>query len=352
LSKTKKEVLQKVGLPPGSLIHVGEKKTANVKITLINYNEDSFKEQELKSIDDCIPYLETRTVTWINIEGVHDEKIIEKIGKTFQIDHLTLEDIMNTNQRAKIEDFGNYLYFVLQTVFFQNKKIFSENLSIILGKNFVLSFVERENSVFKTIRDRIKNAAGQIRKKSNDYLAYALIDTITDDFFPALEQVSKKLEKLEGDLISNSTKETMNEIHNLKREIIFFLRIIKPIREITGHLQRESSENIQEDIKSYFRDVHDHVIHLIETLETYSEIDTGLYQLYLSSINNKMNEVMKVLTLIASIFIPLTFITGIYGINFANMPGLDSTNAYLILLIIMAIIACSMTVLFKKKKWI
>jgi len=345
---------QKSGLPPGSLIHVGEKKVERVKITLINYDHDNFEEKEIVEIKDSLSYVQKQGVTWINIEGLHDEKIIESIGKAFEINHLTLEDIMNTSQRAKVEDFESYLFFVLKAVFpsTTGKKIHSENLSIILGENFVLSFEEKQTKVFNNIKERIRTSAGRIRRSGCDYLAYALIDAIVDDFFSAIEFVGKGLENLEGEVIKNPSKKTMNKIYGLKREVIFLLRILKPVREMISRLERDRPKIISDETFSYFRDVYDHVLHQVETLDTYSQIQTGFYQMYLSSVNYKMNEVMKVLTLTATIFIPLTFVTGIYGMNFVYMPELEIREAYFQILTIMAVIAISMVVVFKHKKWI
>jgi magnesium transporter len=345
---------KKAGLPPGTLIHIGEKKTEKVRITLIDYDETQFQEKEVKRVEECFPFKDTPTVTWINIDGLHDVEIIEKIGKHFGFHPLLLEDILNTNQRPKMEDFENYIYIVLKMLYYGDRahKITAEQVSLILGPHFVISFQEREGDVFNSIRERIRNAKGRIRKAGADYLAYALIDAIVDNYFVILEQTEEKIEDIEEELVTNPTPETLQKIHRLKRELIILSKSVWPLREVVGGLQRAEPPLIQGTTSIYFRDVHDHTIQVIESIETFREMISGMVDIYLSSISNKMNEVIKVLTIIATIFIPLTFIAGIYGMNFEYMPELKWRLGYPLVWLVVGAVVISMLLYFKRKKWL
>ncbi len=343
----------KKGLPPGSLIHVGEESTEKVKIVLLDYTHERFEEKQLQTIEESLPYIQESSVTWINIIGVHDRNVIESVGKFFEINSLTLEDVMNTNQRPKVENYEHYLYVVLRTVFYgqTSKEMNFENVSIILGKNFVISFQEKENQLFNSIRERVIKASGRIRKRENDFLAYALMDTIVDHYFPTLEYLGDKIEECEEQLMENPDEKILHQLHIMRREILLFSKSVHPVREIVGFIQREDTELVNDETLNYIRDVYDHVIHVIETLDAYRDIVTGLVEMYLSTVSNRMNQVMKVLSIIATIFIPLTFITGIYGMNFAHMPELNVPEAYYVVLGIMISVAVTMIIYFWRKGW-
>jgi len=345
---------KKVGLPPGTLVHIGEKKTEKVRISLIDYDEANFEEKEIKTVEECFPFKDKTTITWINIDGVHDIKIIEKIGKHFDLHPLILEDIVNTGQRPKIEDFEDYIFIVLKMLYYNEKKdeIQTEQVSLILGSNFVISFQEREGDVFNPIRERIRSGKGRIRKMGADYLTYALIDTIVDSYFIILEKLEEKIESMEEELVTNPTPETLQAIHHLKREMIFLRKSVWPLREVVSLLERGESVLINESTDIYLRDVYDHTIQVIDTIETSRDILSGMLDIYLSSISNRMNQVMKVLTIIATIFIPLTFIAGIYGMNFKYMPELEWFWAYPLILGTMIVIGILMLVYFRRKKWL
>jgi len=354
MSRFIKKRSKKVGLPPGTLVHIGEKKTDKVRITIIDYDEANFEEKEIKTVEECFPFKNKPTVTWINIDGIHDIKIIEKIGKHFDLHPLILEDIVNTGQRPKIEDFGDYIFVVLKMLYYNEKEdeIQAEQVSLILGSNFVISFQEREGDVFNPIRERIRSGKGRIRKMGADYLAYALIDTIVDSYFIILEKLGEKIESIEEELVTNPTPETLQAIHHLKREMIFLRKSVWPLREVVNRLERGESTLIHESTGIYLRDVYDHTIQVIDAIETSRDMLSGMLDIYLSSVSNRMNQIMKVLTIIATIFMPLTFIAGIYGMNFEFMPELAWPWGYPLVLLVMVVIGISMLIYFRRKKWL
>ena len=344
---------KKVGLPPGTLVHIGEKKIGKVRITVIDYDKANFEEKEIKTIEECFQFKDKTTVTWINIDGIHDIEIIEKIGKHFDLHPLILEDIVNTEQRPKIEDFGDYIFIVLKMLYYNEKEdgIQAEQVSLIVGSNFVISFQEKEGDVFDPIRERIKSGKGRIRKMGADYLTYTLIDTIVDNYFISLEKLGEKVESMEEELVTNPTPETLRTIHHLKREMIFLRKSVWPLRDVVNRLERGESTLIHESTDIYLRDVYDHTIQVIDTIETSRDILSGMLDIYLSSISNRMNQVMKVLTIVATIFIPLTFIAGVYGMNFKYLPELGWKWSYPLVLLGMVFIGVSMLVYFRRKKW-
>jgi magnesium transporter len=344
----------KSGLPPGTLIHIGEKKTEEVKITIIDYDETHFQEKEVKTIEECFPFKEKPTVTWINIDGLHQIDIIEKLGKHFGFHPLVLEDIVNTDQRPKIEDFVTYLFLVLKMLTYHTREndVVSEQLSLILGPNFLISFQEYPGDNFEPIRERIRSSKGRIRQMDVDYLAYTLLDSIIDNYFFILEQIGDKIEEIEDALVTDPKPETLQILHNLKREMIVIRKSIWPLREVINRLERWETPLIQKATTIYLRDVYDHTIQVIDTIETYRDMLSGMLDIYLSSVSNRMNEVMKVLTIIATIFIPLTFIAGIYGMNF-NMPELQWPWAYpYMFYFILIVIGLIMLTYFRRKKWL
>ena len=343
----------KIGAPPGTLVHIGEKRTEKVKITVFDYNETYYEEKEVTTIEECYPFKERPSITWINIDGVHDPEIIEKIGLHFNIHPLILEDILNTEQRPKYDDFGDYIFTVIKMIYYDahNSEIIVEQVSFILGKNFVLSFQEKEGDVFDPIRERIRKSKGLIRKVKADYLAYALFDVIVDNYFTILEKIGEDIELIEDELVSNPTPQTLQTIHNLKRDTIYLRKSTWPLREVINRLDRGESPLINQSTRIYLKDVYDHTIQVIDTVETLRDMISGMLDIYLSSISNRMNEVMKTLTIFAAIFIPLTCIVGIYGMNFDFMPELGYKWSYPILLGVMFVIGGSMVLYFKKKKW-
>jgi magnesium transporter len=345
---------RKAGLPPGTLVHIGERKQESVRITLIDYDEQNVREKQVDEIEQCFQFKTTPTVTWINIDGLHDIQVIEKIGKNFDFHPLILEDILNTGQRPKLEDFESYIFIVLKMLTYDDDEetIKSEQVSMILGHNFVISFQEIQGDVFENIRERIRTAKGRIRKMSCDYLLYTLLDAIVDNYFAIMEKFGEKIESLEEQLVSDPDEKILQKIHSMKRELISLRKSVWPLRELVSGLQRSESSLISEPTIIYFRDVYDHTIQVIDTVETFRDMVSGMLDIYLSSISNRMNAVMKVLTIIATIFIPLTFVAGIYGMNFKFMPELEWKWGYFIVLIIMAVAAAAMLIYFRRKKWL
>lgn len=354
MSKLVKSRLKKAGLPPGTLIHIGEKKIEKVSINLLSYDESRVDEKEIKNIEECFPCKDKAGISWINIEGLHDIQILEKIGDKFGIHPLALEDILNTEQRPKLDDFENNLFIVLKMLSYNDKndEIVTEQVSLILGSNFLISFQEGiEGDVFNSIRERIRTNKGKIRKAGTDYLAYSLLDAIIDNYFIVLEKLGERLELVQDELIKNLKPVTVSKIHDLKREIIFLRKSVWPLREIISGLQRSESLLIKDSTKIYLRDVYDHTIQVMDSIETFREMISSMVEIYLSNLNNKINSVMKVLTVIATIFMPPTFIVGIYGMNFKYMPELGWKWGYPAIMLFIFVVIISMLIVFKKKKW-
>jgi len=340
-------------LPPGSLIHVGEKKAEKTRFTVIDYDEQNYQVKETETVDECFPFKETPTVTWINVEGVHDAEVIGRIGQCFGVHPLILEDIMTTAQRPKIEDMGDYIYIVVRMLSYhaRRREVQSEQVSLILGPNFVISFQEAGGDVFDPVRERIRTGKGRVRKMGSDYLAYSLIDAVVDNYFLILENLGERVEAQEEELVSDPKRETLQALHILKREMIYLRKSVWPLREVISSLERSETDLIKKTTGIFFRDIYDHTIQVIDTVETYRDMLSGMLDIYLSSVSNRMNEVMKVLTIIATIFIPLTFIAGVYGMNFEFMPELKWRWGYSAILAVMLGIGVWMIFFFKRKKW-
>jgi magnesium transporter len=343
---------QKAGLPPGVLIPVTGQRDEKVRISVIDYDEAHVEEKEIQTLQEVLPFRDSPTVTWINIDGIHDTEIIEKIGTHFGIHPLVLEDIMNTGQRPKMEDFDTYIYVVLRMLCLEKDGVRSEQVSIILGSNFVISFQEVSGDVFNPIRERLRGTKWRIRKLGADYLAYALVDMIVDNYFLILESFGDQIEDLEGDLLESPTPSLLHSIHSIKRELIGLRKSVWPMRELISGLERNESKLIASPTRVYLRDVYDHTIQVMDTVETYRDMVAGMLDTYLSSISNRMNEVMKVLTIIATIFIPITFVAGIYGMNFHNMPELAWHWGYFAVLGLMGLISVIMIIYFRRRHWL
>jgi magnesium transporter len=362
MPKLTKKRSEKAGLPPGSLVHIGERKVEEVTITIIDYDETHFQEKEVKSIDECFVFKDRPTVTWINVEGIHQVDILEKLGECYGFHPLILEDILNTDQRPKMENFGEYIYIVLKMLYpnknntpagSKGEEIVTEQISLILGTNFVISFQEGiKGDVFEPVRERLRSSKGLIRKMRADYLAYSLMDAIVDNYFIILEKLGDKIEFLEEKLIATPGSETLKIIHDLKREMIFLRKSVWPLREVLGALERGDSSLVQDSTRIYLRDIYDHTIQVIDTIETFRDMLSGMLDIYLSSVSNRLNAVMKVLTIIATIFMPLTFLAGIYGMNFEFMPELGWRWGYPLIWMVMLGIGIFMLFYFKKKKWL
>ncbi len=350
LSKKKK----KIGLPPGTLIYTGEKPKIPTKIKIIDYNEENYSFIEEFPSKKNLQEIEKNYIRWVEIAGLTEIEKIEEIGNQFKIHPLVLEDILNPDQRPKFEDYGNYIFIVLNKLLWdESKEIFeSEQISLILGENYVISFSELESDTFKPIFERIRAARGKIRSMKADYLAYALIDVIIDNYFLILETIGELIDNLEDKVIKNPEPEVMQSIYRLKRFSIDIRKSIWPLRQVINNLQREQTNLISDELHIYLKDISDHIYRISDQLENYRDIIFGMLDMYLSSVSNKMNDIMKVLTIISTVFIPLSFLAGFYGMNFINMPELSNPIAYPMLILVMLILAIAMILFFRRKKWI
>jgi len=344
----------KAGLPPGTLVHIGDTPLEGVKITVISYNQTELREDSYRQFDECLPGLDHTFIKWVNVEGVHDVDLIRRLGESYRLHPLVLEDIVNTVQRPKIEDYGDYLFIVLRMLRpLENNEFTSEQLSIILGQDYLFTFQEGiKGDVFDTVRDRLRNAKGKIRGMGPDYLAYALIDAIVDCYFSVLEGIGERIVDVEDDLAIKPDSTSLHVINGMKKEIIFLRKAVWPLRESISYLERGDSPLLSEATRLYFRDVYDHTIQVIDTVETYRDLLSGMLDLYLSSISNRTNEVMKFLTVIGTIFMPLTFLVGVYGMNFKHLPELEWRFGYFILWGIMIAVTLAMVVFFRRKNWL
>jgi magnesium transporter len=348
-----KKRAKKSGLPPGAMVHVGKERTEKVRISVMAYDESQVVEEEVKDVKEVRGYLNKHTVTWINVDGVHRVEVIEDIGNLFGLHPLITEDVVNTTQRSKMEDLEDYLFIVVRMLDFDEKagEISSQQISLILGSNYLISFQESPTSLFDPIRERIRAGKGRIRKNGPDYLAYTLLDSVVDNYFVLLEQLGEKLEFLEEQLVTTPTPDTLQVIHKLKTYMIFMRKSVWPLREVINRLLDGESTLIKSSTVPYLRDVYDHTIHAIDTMETSRDIISGMLDIYLSSISYRLNEVMKVLTILATLFIPLTFLAGWYGMNFKNMPELEWRYGYPMVILVAICVAIGMLIYFKRKRW-
>ena len=343
----------KAGLPPGTLLPVGEKRVAQTTLTLIEYNGDRVAERVLPDADACAALKDSSAVHWLNIEGLHDVGVVQRIGEIFGIHPLVLEDIVTTGQRPRMEDYGDYIYIVVKMLYRNGDKtkIISEQITFVLGAFGVLSFQEIGADVFNPIRERIRADKGRIRKAGPDYLASRLLDAIIDTYFIVLEDVSDRVEQIEDQVADTPEQEVIHDIHQLKRDMIFLRKSLWPVREVVGGLEKTESDLIAESTNIFLRDAYEHTIQVIDTIETLRDTLSGALDIYLSSMSNRMNEIMRVLTVMSTIFIPLTFIVGVYGMNFEHMPELSCRYGYLAVWITMAVTAIGMILFFRRQKW-
>ncbi len=348
----------KPGTTPGTLVI--KNSAAIPKLILIDYDATTAIRRQLNSPEECTPYLDSNSVSWIDVQGLGSENMLQELGKVFQLHPLLLEDIVNVPQRPKVEQYQDQLVIVTRMVTCgeNSKDYFSEQVSLILGKHYLLTVQEEERyDTFSGVRDRIKTAKGIIRNQGPDYLAYALIDTIVDEFFPILEALGERLEELEVELAIKPSQRTLDRIHYIKRDLLNLRRLIWPLRDVINVLIRDPEDLVTSEVKIYLRDCYDHIIQAVDIVENYRELASSLMDLYLSSVGNRMNGIMKVLTVISTIFIPLTFIAGVYGMNFnpdsspVNMPELNWYWGYPTCLTVMLMVAITLILLFRNKGW-
>jgi magnesium transporter len=341
-------------LPPDSQVP-----PEKMKITVIVYDETHFHETEVKSVEECFIFKADPSVTWINIDCLRQMDILEKLSKCYGFHPLVLEDIL-TDQRPKIEDYDDYIFIVLKMLYYDEEgddvpgeaTLDMDQVSIILGKNFIISFTEKDVDVFNPLRERLRTAKGKIRKQGADYLAYSMMDSIVDHYFVIMEKLGDRFEKLEDAVVSKPEPGILPTIYNLKRDMLYLRKSVWPLREAISKMQRTDSPLVSEATKIYLRDVYDHTIQVIENIETFRDMSSSLLETYLSSLSNKLNEVIKLLTIISTIFIPLTFLAGLYGMNFKYMPELESIWGYPAVLVLMLFVVVVMLTYFWRKKWI
>ncbi len=344
-----------MGLPPGSLIHIGREPIESVHISLIEYDTTSCVSYDRVSVKTCIELLKKPTITWINVRGTHDAQIIAEFGKNLNLHPLMLEDIMNTGQRSKLDDYKSTIFIVLRMLKYSvNYKymIEDEQISIILGDTFVISFTEDREELFQSVIDRLHVAGSGIRRRGADFLCYCLVDSIVDNYYYILERVDEQIDHLENEMSTGSSKIILQKIQNKKKEITGLKKAIWPLREVINRFLRSESDLVKNSTKAYVQDVYDHTIQIIDSIESFRDISASLLDIYMSTMSQRMNEVMKVLTIVSTLFVPLTFIASIYGMNFKNMPELETQNGYYVILTVMGCIATGMILYFKKKRWL
>ena len=345
---------KRVGAPPGTLQYTGPERHEPVKVHLIEYAGEILKEKELGSGADFAGIAARDPVTWVNVDGLNDLPLTEAMGAGFNLHPLVLEDLVHTGQRPKLEEYDEYFFVVLRMLTMEDggDGITSEQVAVVFGDRWVLSFQERAGDVWDPVRERIRGKSGRIRSRGADYLAYALIDAVVDHYFHILETMADEVEQLEVLVLEDPAPETMHRIHKLRHEMLVVRRAVWPLRELTNGLVRTESPLVKEDTQIFLRDVYDHTVQVIDMAETLRDVVSGLLDLYMSSVSNRMNEIMKVLTIMASIFIPLTFLAGIYGMNFEYMPELGIRWAYPTLLGLMAAMGVGLMYFFNRKGWL
>ncbi len=349
----KKRIMNK-GEIPGMPVLVGEQKLKKCKIRVIDYDPKNLEEKELPSIGPAAKYLDTDTVSWINIDGLHDMDIMHRVGEIFRLHPLTLEDITNTDQRPKMVEYDEYIYIVLKMLFYddKNEEIAAEQLSMVVGPNYILTFQEKIGDVFEPVRNRIRKQKGRVRTLGSDYLAYILLDTIVDNYFYLIESLGDKIEDLEVELIDESGSEKLSSLNYYKRELSYIRKSVLPLKDTVTHLLRLDSELIGDDVRNFLKDLEDLTTQVNDALEIYHELLTDLLNFYHTNIGTKLNEIIKVLTIFSVLFIPLTFFAGIYGTNFEYLPELHFKYSYFIFWGALLLIALGMLYYFKRKKWI
>ncbi|MEL6253198.1 MAG: magnesium/cobalt transporter CorA [Bacteroidota bacterium] len=345
----------RTGLAPGTLTYVGEKRIQPSKLSIFSFNEQELSENSKANFDDLSSEAENSKVSWINVDGIHELDFVKKVGEIFRLHPLILEDIVNTTQRPKLEEYENGLYVVLKMISYEasEQEIDTEQISLFLGKGFVLTFQEKTADVLEPIRNRLRRSLGRLRKNKEDYLFYAILDVIIRNYFVVLEGIEDQINELEDWIYEDVSKEVIADIQSLKKALIFLRKSVLPLRELVNRVERNLENNfIQKKTLLFFRDLQDQISHSMDLIDTYRDILNNLHDLHISLNGHKMNQVMKVLTVVSTIFIPLTFIAGVYGMNFQNMPELTWENGYFFVLGIMAALAISLVFVFKKRSWL
>lgn len=347
-------VSSKSGLPPGTLVHVGEVLASETRVSVFDYDSEGVREHVAGSVEEITRYRDSDSVTWVDVEGLINVELIESIGRQFDIHPLVLEDILNTQQRPKFEEYDDHLFLVFKVIYpgADGVTVNYEQLSILILNDYVFTFKEKQDDIFEPIKARLRNHKGRFRNLGADYLAYAILDTVVDLYLSLQDYLDNIVESVEDELLASPDTGTLATIQRIRRELIFIRRSCAPLRELLNGILRSDSLLISDTTLIYFRDVHDHVLRVTDAIDTYRDMVTGLLDIYNSTISNRLNEIMKVLTVFASIFIPLTFLTGIYGMNFKYMPELHWKWAYPLLWLAFLVIGVLLLVFFKKRKWL
>lgn len=344
----------KTGLPAGTLVHLGERKIEHAAITLLEYGPEGLKETRFDSLAACQSCAPTGPRIWLNVHGLHEPEVMQEIGRRFQLHPLVLEDILNTDQRPKLDDYGDYLFLVARFFDYDatTLTVSTEQVSFVIGRNFVLTFQERPTGSFDPVRQWLRADKGRIRQLGTDYLAYALLDVMVDRYFSVLEQVGERTEQLEDDLMAHPDAKQLQVLHQLKRDTLTLRRAIWPLREVLNALLRNENRFFTAETQLYLRDIYDHTVHLIESLEAIRDLIAGMLDIYLSSISNRVNQEVRALTVIAIIFMPATLISGIFGMNFHAMPLLDNPEGFLFAIGMMAMVAAVLGTIFWRRRWL
>ena len=360
MRKKNSRASKKLGLMPGSVVYVGKERTEEVHLDVIDYTDTEFEEKRLTSVEECFQYRESTTLSWINVVGIHQTEPIEKLGQHFGMHALVLEDIVNTGHRPKLEEAEDHMFLVLKMLYLDSKDgdLKAEQVSVLFGKNWVITFQETGEDVFDIVRKRIKKTVPRVRFMNSDYLAYALVDAVVDHYFIALEHLGEEIEVLDDAVSENPLPEHLDKIRELKKQLIFMRKAVWPLREVIGGLERTESELIKESTEPYIRDLYEHTIQVIDTVETYRDMVSGLLDLYHTGVSNRMNDIMKVLTIFATIFIPLGFLAGVYGMNFDtgsspfNLPELGFKFGYPMFWGAVVLVAGGLLWFFRRKNWL
>jgi magnesium transporter len=342
----------KAGSAPGTLAYTGQKKIDKVTINVHDYGVGHLDIKTIEKVSECKPYVDTSNPTWVQVRGLHDIEKLKELWDEFNFHPLIQEDILNTRQRPKVEDYGDQIFVVLKMLYIEDGQLQQEQVSLVFSDKFIFSFQESERKIFSPIKERLELDNTRMRKGNSDYMAYALMDVIIDYYFEALEEVNTKIEDIEDVLWSDSDNDTLADIHHSRRMLIQFRKSVWPLRDSVNSLLRNESPIVHDETKLFIRDTYDHIVQIVDNLDNNRELISGLHDMYMTNISNKMNEVMKVLTIIATIFIPLTFIAGIYGMNFSYMPELQWEWSYPVVWGIMIITTIGMIIYFKRKNWI
>lgn len=344
----------KAGLPPGTLVHVGVTEPSTPHIELCDYTPDHLDERILGAVQETFPFRDSSSVSWINVDGLADLRLVEKVGEHYGLHPLLMEDLVNTEQRPKFEDYGDYLFVILRMLTWseEDRQVVSEQVGLVLGPTFLLTFQEPGGDVFGPVRERLRSGKGRIRREGADYLLYALMDVVVDGYFDVVEKLGDRLEDLEEEVVLRPTTQTLQDIQRVKRQMLMLRRAVWPLREAISSMERADSPLLKEPTSVFFRDVYDHTVQLMETVESYRDVVAGLLDIYLSAVSNRLNEVMKTLTLVSTIFLPLTFLVGVWGMNFHDMPELGLPHGYLMAWGVMLLCAGGMWAFFRSRKWL